>query len=78
MAIQRSPSTETRCWGVKRKGKNATKGKNKKTSSPEHGWEECTPFSQGYSFLFLSFWPGSRLPAAPSARCLAQAAFMAS
>lgn len=62
----------------KRRGKNATKGKNKKTSSPEHGWEERTPFSQGYSFLFLSFWPGSRLPAAPSARCLARAAFMAS
>lgn len=72
------PCTQTHCWGTKRKGENATKDENKRTSSPDHGKEERTPLSQGWSFLSLSFWPGLQLPAAPFAGCLAQPAFMAS
>lgn len=72
------PCTQTHCWGTKRKGENATKDENKRTSSPDHGKEERTPLSEGWSFLSPSFWPGLQLPAAPFAGCLAQPAFMAS
>lgn len=78
VTIQRCPAPRPTAGARKGRGKTTTKDENKRTSSPDHGKEERTPLSQGWSFLSPSFWPGLQLPAAPFAGCLAQPAFMAS